>query len=142
MATSNTNNNSTANVNTFRFDPKTMTATKRFSVTAKAWGDESVAITAEIDFTGVAQEQVYAWASQTLIINLQQALRKCDIAFVKDLSKAVYKRKATAMGILDDPAKAYNKLMENVSSLTPEQAAQMIAALQTVAGNGKPSTKK
>lgn len=113
------------------FDPKTCTLRKRLSVMNNgAWNGESVQLDVEIDFDGVPLEQVYAWAAQTLVINLQQALRKCDLAFVKQLAKSVYRRKATAMGILDDPMRAARKLVENAGSMSPLEVENIITALQ------------
>lgn len=115
------------------FDPKTLCLCKRMSVANNAaWNGESVNLEVEIDFDGVPLEQVYSWAAQTLIINLQQQLRKCDLDFVKHLSKSVYRRKASAMGILDDPSRAYQKAMKVIGNgdLTPQQAAAMLTALQ------------
>ena len=131
MATQNISNNGSQVV----FDSKNETITKRMSVTNNgAWNGEKVDMTVEIDFKGCDLAQIYSWAAQTLIINLQQALRKCDLVFVKELAKSVYKRKATAMGILDDPNRLFNKTMESIKSgdLNPDQVARMIAELQTM----------
>lgn len=123
------------------WDPKNETITKRMSVTNNgAWGGERVDMTVEIDFKGVKLEQIYAWAAQTLVINLQQGLRKCDLAFVKDLAKSVYKRKATAMGVLDDPQRLFNKTLDTIKNgnLTPDQVSRMLQELQSMI----PATKK
>lgn len=113
---------------TFRYDPKTQVASKNMTVTCKAWGpDQSVNMQVEIDFTGVAHEQLISWASQTLIINLQASLRKCDLSFVKELAKQPYRRKATAMGVLDDPNRAFRKTLENLDTYSPEQLEQLLA---------------
>lgn len=128
------------------FDPKTLTLRKQLSVTNNgAWNGEQVTMTVEIDFDGVPVEQVYAWAGQTLVINLQQALRKCDLAFVKQLAKSVYRRKATAMGILDDPSRAYKKALDaiNAGDLSPQQVENMLTALQAqLAKLGKLDNRK
>lgn len=120
---------STQNGNTtFEYDAKSHIASKRMTVTSKAWGEgQSVNLNVEIDFTGVSQEQLISWASQTLIINLQASLRKCDLSFVKELAKAPYRRKATAMGVLDDPNRAFRKTLENLDQLSSEQLEQLLA---------------
>lgn len=114
----------------YSFDHKALTITRPVGVKSKAWGNEGIELTVEIDFTGVPIEQVYEWASRTLVISLQRGLRGCDQQFVKGLSRQVYKRKATSMGIVEDPNKAVSRVLENVGNMGKEQLAELLAKLQ------------
>lgn len=105
--------------------------TKQVSVTSAAWQGETVKIEVEIDFDGVPLAQLYSWAAQTLVINLQSALRKCDLEFVKELARAPYRRHASSMGVVDDPSKVLKKAVEAVDSMSPEQLEALLMALQS-----------
>ena len=58
----------------------------------KSRDGEPVNLTAHIDFTGVSATQILLWAARTKIIDLQRALRLCDLTFLKELSKRLMKQ--------------------------------------------------
>ena len=49
----------------------------------KVWGDEKVSLTVAIDFEGCDIKQILEWASRTKAIDLQRALRACELGYVK-----------------------------------------------------------
>ena len=98
----------------------------------KSWGSAEVTLEVSIDFTGVTHQQLLEWASRTKAIDLQRALRACDLAFVQDLaSRGTLRRKAVECGIgFTDPQKAAAQARSMAELLTAEQKAQLIRALQ------------
>lgn len=98
----------------------------------KTKGGEPVDLKAEIDFEGCSAEQVLLWAARTKIIDLQRALRLCDLDFIKDLAKrGPIRRKATVAGTgFADPAKQQQQIADKFSAMSPEEKAQLLALLQ------------
>lgn len=98
----------------------------------KSRDGESVNLTAHIDFTGVSATQILLWAARTKIIDLQRALRLCDLQFLKDLAKrGPILRKATEAGTsFVDPARAQQQILSKVQNMTPEERAALIKLLQ------------
>lgn len=97
----------------------------------KVWGDEKVSLTVAIDFTGVDMKQILEWASRTKAIDLQRALRACELGYVRRLaSNGVFKRRAVECGTgFADPAKAAAAVKAAVGAMTPEQRAELIKQL-------------
>lgn len=98
----------------------------------KSRDGEPVNLTAHIDFTGVSATQILLWAARTKIIDLQRALRLCDLQFLKDLAKrGPILRKATEAGTsFVDPARAQQQILSKVQNMTPEERAALIKLLQ------------
>ena len=98
----------------------------------KSRDGEPVNLTAHIDFSGVSATQTLLWAARTKIIDLQRALRLCDLQFLKDLAKrGPIIRKATEAGTsFVDPAKAQQQILSKVQNMTPEERATLIKLLQ------------
>lgn len=99
----------------------------------KSRDGEPVNLTAHIDFTGVSATQILLWAARTKIIDLQRALRLCDLQFLKDLAKrGPILRKATESGTsFVDPARAQQQILSKVQNMTPEERAALIKLLQS-----------
>lgn len=97
----------------------------------KVWGDEKVSLTVAIDFEGCDIKQILEWASRTKAIDLQRALRACELGYVKRLAASgVFKRKAVECGTgFADPAKAAAAVKAAVGAMTPEQRAELIKQL-------------
>lgn len=97
----------------------------------KVWGDEKVALTVAIDFTGCEMAQILEWASRTKVIDLQRALRACELGYVRRLaSNGVFKRRAVECGTgFADPAKAAAAVKAAVGAMTPEQRAELLRQL-------------
>ena len=97
----------------------------------KVWGDEKVSLTVAIDFEGCDIKQILEWASRTKAIDLQRALRACELGYVRRLaSNGVFKRKAVECGTgFADPAKAAAAVKAAVGAMTPEQRAELIKQL-------------
>ena len=97
----------------------------------KVWGDEKVALTVAIDFEGCEMKQILEWASRTKAIDLQRALRACELGYVKRLaSSGVFKRRAVECGTgFADPAKAAAAVKAAVGAMTPEQRAELLRQL-------------
>lgn len=97
----------------------------------KVWGDEKVSLTVAIDFEGCDIKQILEWASRTKAIDLQRALRACELGYVKRLAAAgVFKRRAVECGTgFADPAKAAAAVKAAVGAMTPEQRAELIKQL-------------
>lgn len=100
----------------------------------KVWGDEKVALTVAIDFEGCDLKQILEWASRTKAIDLQRALRACELGYVRRLaSNGVFKRKAAECGIgFADPAKTAAAVKAAVGAMTPEQRAELIKQLSAM----------
>ena len=100
----------------------------------KVWGDEKVSLTVAIDFTGVDIKQILEWASRTKAIDLQRALRACELGYVKRLAASgVFKRRAVECGTgFADPAKAAAAVKAAVGAMTPEQRAELIKQLSAM----------
>lgn len=98
----------------------------------KSRDGEPVNLVAHIDFTGVSATQILLWAARTKIIDLQRALRLCDLQFLKDLAKrGPILRKATEAGTsFVDPARAQQQILSKVQNMTPEERAALIKLLQ------------
>lgn len=101
-------------------------------IVRKSRDGEPVNLTAHIDFTGVSATQILLWAARTKIIDLQRALRLCDLQFLKDLAKrGPILRKATEAGTsFVDPARAQQQILSKVQNMTPEERADLIKLLQ------------
>ena len=97
----------------------------------KGWGDEKVSLTVAIDFEGCDLKQILEWASRTKAIDLQRALRACELGYVRRLAASgVFKRKAVECGTgFADPAKAAAAVKAAVGAMTPEQRAELIKQL-------------
>ena len=100
----------------------------------KVWGDEKVSLTVAIDFEGCELKQILEWASRTKAIDLQRALRACELGYVKRLAQSgVFKRKAVECGTgFADPAKAAAAVKAAVGAMTPEQRAELIKQLSAM----------
>lgn len=98
----------------------------------KSRDGEPVNLVAHIDFTDVSATQILLWAARTKIIDLQRALRLCDLQFLKDLAKrGPIIRKATEAGTsFVDPARAQQQILSKVQNMTPEERAALIKLLQ------------
>lgn len=98
----------------------------------KSRDGEPVNLQARIDFTGCTATQILLWAARTKIIDLQRALRLCDLQFLKDLAKrGPIIRKATEAGTsFVDPAKQQQQILSKVQNMTPEERAALIKLLQ------------
>ena len=101
----------------------------------KVWGDRKVSLRVAIDFTGVDMKQLLEWASRTKAIDLQRALRACDINYVARLAQnGVFKRRASECGIgFTDPAKTAAAVKAAVGAMTPEQRAELLRQLAEMA---------
>ena len=97
----------------------------------KVWGDRKVSLRVAIDFTGVDMKQLLEWASRTKAIDLQRALRACDVNYVASLAQnGVFKRRASECGIgFTDPTKTAAAVKAAVGAMTPEQRAELIKQL-------------
>lgn len=100
----------------------------------KVWGDEKVSLTVAIDFEGCDIKQILEWASRTKAIDLQRALRACELGYVKRLAASgVFKRRAVECGTgFADPAKAAAAVKAAVGAMTPEQRAELIKQLSAM----------
>ena len=100
----------------------------------KVWGDEKVSLTVAIDFEGCDLKQILEWASRTKAIDLQRALRACELGYVKRLAASgVFKRRAVECGTgFADPAKAAAAVKAAVGAMTPEQRAELIKQLSAM----------
>ena len=100
----------------------------------KVWGDEKVSLTVAIDFEGCELTQILEWASRTKAIDLQRALRACELGYVKRLAQSgVFKRRAVECGTgFADPAKAAAAVKAAVGAMTPEQRAELIKQLSAM----------
>ena len=98
----------------------------------KSWGNAEVTLEVSIDFSGVTHQQLLEWASRTKAIDLQRALRACDLGFVRDLaSRGILRRKAIECGTgFSDPKKTEAQIRSAAELLTAEQKAALIKALQ------------
>lgn len=98
----------------------------------KSWGAAEVQLEVAIDFSGVTHQQLLEWASRTKAIDLQRALRACDLNFVRDLaSRGTLRRKAIECGTgFSDPKKTEAQIRSAAELLTAEQKAALIKALQ------------
>lgn len=125
----NTESNETASTRALRIDGQTVIAEL---TVRKSKDGEPVDLTAEIDFTGVPASQILLWAARTKIIDLQRALRLCDLAFIKDLAKrGPIRRRATEAGTgFVDPARAQQQIADKFSAMTPEEKAALLKLLQ------------
>lgn len=101
-------------------------------IVRKSRDGEPVNLTAHIDFAGVSPTQILLWAARTKIIDLQRALRLCDLQFLKDLAKrGPIMRKATEAGTsFVDPARAQQQILSKVQNMTAEERAALIKLLQ------------
>ena len=101
----------------------------------KVWGDRKVSLRVAIDFTGVDMKQLLEWASRTKAIDLQRALRACDVNYVASLAQnGVFKRRASECGIgFTDPAKTAAAVKAAVGAMTPEQRAELLRQLAEMA---------
>ena len=100
----------------------------------KVWGDRKVSLRVAIDFTGVDMKQLLEWASRTKAIDLQRALRACDVNYVASLAQnGVFKRRASECGIgFTDPTKTAAAVKAAVGAMTPEQRAELIKQLSAM----------
>lgn len=97
----------------------------------KKEGAQPVNLIARISFSGVSARQTRIWAARMKVIDLQRALRLCDQAFLEDLArKGPICRHATSAGSLfTDPAKTQQKVLSTFNSMSPEERAALLAAL-------------
>lgn len=97
----------------------------------KVWGDEKVSLTVAIDFEGCTLEQILEWASRTKAIDLQRALRACELGYIKSIaSRGVLKRKAVECGTgFADPNKQMAAIKSAVGTMSPEQKAALLKML-------------
>lgn len=111
--------------------------TRTVGVMGKGW-KERTELRVKINFEGCDQEQILEWASRALAISLQARLRTMDEAFVKSLAKkGVWVRDASTITMVEDPDAKAKELAKAVNEMTPEQAEQILAALQAKIGGNK-----
>lgn len=98
----------------------------------KVWGDQKVSLTVAIDFTGVELQQILEWASRTKAIDLQRALRACELGYIKSIAaRGTLHRKATECGIgFADPAKQMAQVTAAIGTMSAEQKAALLKLLQ------------
>ena len=114
-------------------DEKALTVrrTVGLSGTSEEWAGRKVQLEVELDFSNASTKQLLEWSSRTLTISMQNALRQYGPEFCENLAKrGVYKRSAEMAGIVEDVDKQARNLERQLSSLSNEQAAQLLAALQ------------
>lgn len=98
----------------------------------KSRGGEPVNLTAHIDFEGVSATQILLWAARPKIIDLQRALRLCDLEFLKGLAKRgpIIRRASEAGTSFVDPERAKQQVLSRVRNMAPEERAALIKLLQ------------
>lgn len=133
-AQSTTNTTATTSAQPVRVDGYLVTRTLEVA-NPKVWGDRKVSLRVAIDFEGCDIKQILEWASRTKAIDLQRALRACDINYVANLAaQGVFKRRASECGIgFTDPAKAAEAVKAAVGAMTPEQRAELLRQLAEMA---------
>lgn len=125
--------NQKENMGTVVVDEKRLTVrrTVGLSGTSAEWAGKKVQLEVELDFSNASTKQLLEWASRTLTISMQNALRQNGPEFCENLAKrGVYRRSAEMAGIVEDADKQARNLERQLSSLSDEQAAQLLAALQ------------
>lgn len=129
QAITNTNSETLASTRALRIDGTTVIADLDVR---KSRDGEAVKFVAHIDFAGIPADQIMLWAARTKIIDLQRALRLCDLTFLRDLAKrGPIIRKATEAGTsFVDPEKTKQRIMSQVSNMTPEEKATLVKLLQ------------
>lgn len=98
----------------------------------KSRDGEPINLTARIDFTGVSATQILLWAARTKIIDLQRALRLCDLQFLKELAKRgpIVRRASEAGTSFVDPLRIRQQIIDKAMAMTPEERASIIELLQ------------
>lgn len=98
----------------------------------KSRDGEPVNLTAHIDFSGVSATQILLWAARTKIIDLQRALRLCDLQFLKELAKRgpIIRRASEAGTSFVDPLRIRQQILDKALNMTPEERATLIELLQ------------
>lgn len=98
----------------------------------KERGGEAVNLTAHLDFEGVPIAQIMFWAARTKIIDLQNALRLCDLEFIKDLAKrGPIMRKAVEAGTgFVSTEKIQQQIVSRFAGLSPEEREATIRLLK------------
>lgn len=111
--------------------------TRTLGVLGKGW-KERAELRVRINFEGCGQDQILEWASRALAVSLQARLRTMDESFVKNLAKkGVWVRNASTITVVEDPDAKAKELAKAVNEMTPEQAEQILAALQAKIGGKK-----
>ena len=125
--------NQKENVGMVVVDEKALTVRRMvgLSGTSEEWAGKKVQLEVELDFSNASTKQLLEWSSRTLTISMQNSLRQYGPEFCENLAKrGVYKRSAEMAGIVEDVDKQARNLERQLSSLSNEQAAQLLAALQ------------